>query len=95
MEKNPGIQYEALHGLIRPYAKDYAITTSLLQDARDAAKKEMFGIVEDNVCYAQGVVAAMRARGHLAELVYTSRDETLTDVLQDLREVESHHITVL
>ena len=44
VEKNPGIQYEALRGLIRPYAKEYAITTSLLQDARDAAKKVIFGM---------------------------------------------------
>ena len=77
MEKNPGIQYKALHGLIRPYAKDYAITTGILQDTRDAAKKEVFGIAEDNVCYAEGVVAAMRVLGHSAELVYTSRDKTL------------------
>ena len=27
VEKNPGIQYEALRGLIWPYAKEYAITT--------------------------------------------------------------------
>ena len=32
---------------------------------------------EDNVCYAEGVVAAMKDLGHLAELMYTSRDETL------------------
>ena len=80
MEKNPGIQYEALRGLIRPYAKEYAITPSLLQDARDAAKKVIFGIAEDNVCYAEGVVAAMRELGHTAELVYTSRDETLAAI---------------
>jgi hypothetical protein len=80
VEKNPGIQYEALRGLIRPYAKEYAITPSLLQDARDAAKKVIFGIAEDNDCYAEGVVAAMRELGHTAELVYTSRDETLAAI---------------
>jgi len=77
VEKNPGIQYEALRGLIWPYAKEYAITTS---DARDAAKKVIFGIAEDNVCYAEGVVVAMRELGHSAELVYTSRDETLAAI---------------
>jgi hypothetical protein len=80
VEKNPGIQYEALRGLIRPYAKEYAITPSLLQDAREAAKKVIFGIAEDNVCYAEGVLAAMRELGHTAELVYTSRDETLAAI---------------
>jgi len=45
-----------------------------------AAKKVIFGIAEDNVCYAEGVVAAMRELGHSAELVYTSRDETLAAI---------------
>ena len=78
MEKNSGIQYKALHGLIRPYAKDYAITTSLLQDARDAAKRRKFLELQRIMSVKQKrFVAAMRALGHSAELVYTSRDKTL------------------
>jgi hypothetical protein len=72
MENNPEIQYKALCNSMRPYAKEYAITTGILQDGRDAAKKAIFGIAVDTVCYTEGVVLAMSTLGHLAELVYTS-----------------------
>ena len=62
---------------MRPYAKEYAITTGILQDGRDAAKKAIFGIAVYTVCYTEGVVLAMSTLGHLAELVYTSGEETL------------------
>jgi len=77
VEKNPWIDYEALRDLMRPYAKEYAIATDILQDGKDAAKKVIFGIAADHVCYAEGVVIALRVLGHLAELVDTSREQTL------------------
>jgi len=31
VEKNPGVDYETLRNLIRPYAKDYSITNALVE----------------------------------------------------------------
>lgn len=80
VEKNPWIDYEALRDLMRPYAKEYAIATDILQDGKDAAKKVIFGIAADHVCYAEGVVIALRVLGYLAELVDTSREQTLAAI---------------
>jgi len=49
----PGVSYQSLRDLIKPYAKDYAITDSILQAARDLAKIERFGTDDDNVRYAK------------------------------------------
>jgi len=46
----------------------------------------IFGNAEDNFCYAEGVVAAMRELGYSAELVYTSRDETLAAIIDSKRD---------
>ena len=80
VEKNPGIDYEALRNLMRPYAKDYAITNALVQDARDAAKVDIFGQAEDNVMYAERIAEEMRSRGHTVELIFLTRKETLSNI---------------
>jgi hypothetical protein len=40
---------------MKPYAKDYVLTDSVRQEARDSAKLELFGLADDNVFYARGV----------------------------------------
>ena len=80
VEKNPGVDYEALRNLIRPYAKDYSITNALVQDARDAAKRDIFGKAEENVMHAEKVAEEMRKQGHIVELVFTTRKETLANI---------------
>jgi hypothetical protein len=52
---NPGITYQAMRDIMKPYAKDYALTDSVLQEAWDNAKLELFGLADDNVHYARGV----------------------------------------
>ncbi len=45
--------YQAMRGdIMMPYAKDYALTDSVLQEARDSAKIELFRLADDNVRYA-------------------------------------------
>jgi hypothetical protein len=52
---NPGITYQAMRDIMKLYAKDHALTDSILQEAQDNAKLELFGLADDNVCYARGV----------------------------------------
>jgi hypothetical protein len=52
---NPGMTYQAMRDIMMPYAKDYALTDSVLQEAQDSAKIEIFRLADDNVCYARGV----------------------------------------
>lgn len=78
--ENPGASYSVLKEMIRPYANDYAITDSLVQQSRDSVKVKLFGTPEVNVKHATGVATALRALGHFVELSFTTRRETLTKV---------------
>ncbi len=62
---------------MKPYAKDYALTDSVLQEARDNAKIELIGSADDNVCYARGVANRLRELDHKVELVFANQWETL------------------
>ena len=52
---NPGISYQSIRKIVKPYAKEYTLTVSTIQDGRDLAKLELFGLPNDNVKYAHGV----------------------------------------
>ena len=80
VEKDPGVDYETLRDLVRPYANDYAITNALIQRGRDETKLEIFGTPENNVGYAEGVAKHMRDLGHTVNLLYSSRKDTLSDI---------------
>ena len=77
VSENPGITYQAIREIMKPYAKEYALTESILQDGRDLAKLELFGDADDNVKYADGVVDQLRALGHEVEVVFNDRRSTL------------------
>ncbi len=49
---------------MKPYAKEYMLMDSIIQDARDMAKLQLLGSAEENVHYAQGVVDQVRGLGH-------------------------------
>ena len=61
---NPGIPYRFLRELLSSYARAYALTDSILQEARDLAKKQLFGHAKHNVLYAKGVFAELEGLGH-------------------------------
>ena len=67
---------------MKPYAKDYALTDSVLQEARDNAKLELFGLADDNVCYARGVANQLHKLDHTVELVFGNRQEHQRKQLQ-------------
>ena len=64
VSEKPGITYQTLREILKPYAKDYAVTDAILQDARHLAKELLFGSAEDNVQYANGLAAELRRMGH-------------------------------
>ena len=52
---NPGIPYPYLWELLLPYSKPYALTDSILQEARDLAKKQLFGKANENSGMLRGL----------------------------------------
>ena len=53
------------------------MTDSIVQDSKQLAKLELFGDADDNVRYAEGVAAQLRALGHSVDLHYHDRRKTL------------------
>ena len=62
------------------YANAYAVTDALIQDAKKLAKDDLFGVPEQNVQYAAGVVSELIAMGHHAELQYGSRKKVVSRI---------------
>ncbi len=56
--------------MMKPYAKEYTLTDSVVQDARDMAKLQLFGSAEENLQYARGVVDQVRGLGHKVEMMF-------------------------
>ena len=63
------------------YAHGHLITDNILQEARDSAKKELFGDADDNVRYSEAVKEAIISMGHSCELLFSDR----LDVIRSLR----------
>jgi hypothetical protein len=70
---NPGITYQSIREIMKPYAKTFTLTDSIIQDGKDLAKNELFGNADDNVKYAKGVKDHLTALGHAVELRYHDR----------------------
>jgi hypothetical protein len=51
-----------------------------LQEARTEAKAQLFGVAEDNVKFAEGMKSELEKEGHVVELVYTNRKDTLKNI---------------
>ena len=80
VEETPGIFYQMIREILSPFANDYALTDNILQDGRDMAKVERFGVPEDNVQFAHGVFTELTAMGHEVFFLYTDRAQTLKNV---------------
>ncbi len=74
---NSGITYQAMRDIMKPYAKDYALIDSGLQEAWDNTKLELFRLANDNVCYARGVANQLSRLDHEVELIFGNQRETL------------------
>jgi hypothetical protein len=75
--RNPSLSTKYIKSLMKPYAKEYALTNSVVQEARDVAKAELFGKAEDNVKYAHGVAHLLRQLGHEVELIFSDRRQAV------------------
>jgi hypothetical protein len=76
----PGISNKNLRQYLSGYGKDHALTDFILQEARTEAKARLFGKSEENVKYAEGMKTYLERSGHVVELGYTSRKETIRNV---------------
>ena len=74
---NPGITYQSIQEIMKSYAKEYTLTDSIVQDARDQAKLELFGSAEENVRYVRGVMDHVRRLGHEVEMIFQDRQKTI------------------
>ncbi len=69
-----------MRDIMKPYAKDYALTDSILQEVWDNAKLELFGLADNNVHYARGVANWLHGLDHEVELIFGNQWETLKKV---------------
>lgn len=77
---NPEMSYSDIRNHLKLYMRDYASTDSLIQDAKQVAKEDLFGSAEMNAHYANGVVSELLVLGHQAELQFSSRKEVNTRI---------------
>jgi hypothetical protein len=49
IEETPGLPYRIMLELLKPHVNKYGSTNNVLQEARDAAKKDLFGDPDDNI----------------------------------------------
>jgi hypothetical protein len=66
-----------MRSLLVNYASTDLIADSLLQEARNWAKEQLFGKPENNVLYCEAVKDAIIANGHKCELLYRDRREVI------------------
>jgi hypothetical protein len=78
--ETPAISNKNLRAALSLYGKEHALTDSILQEARTNAKAQLFGVAEENVKFAEGMKSELVKEGHVVEIVYTSRKETLKNV---------------
>jgi hypothetical protein len=76
----PAISNKNLRQALSAYGKEHSLTDLIMQEARTEAKAQLFGIAEENVKYAEGMKSELEKHGHVVELMYTSRKETLCNV---------------
>jgi len=74
---NPGITYQSIREIMKPYAKAFSLTDSIIQDEKDLTKNELFGNADNNVKSAKGVKDHLTALGHAVELRYHDRRRSL------------------
>ena len=77
---NPGCTNKMLRGYLKAYGKEYALTESILQEARTAARTLLFVTAKINVTYAKRVKNELVKWGHIVRVRYTGRRETLKNI---------------
>jgi hypothetical protein len=77
---NPSVTNKTLRRFLEPYGKTFALTDAIIQGARTCARLELFGIPETNVMYAEAIRSELKNNGHIVEMKFTTRRETLKNI---------------
>ena len=80
--ESPAISNQNLRVVLSLYGKEHELTNSILQEARTEAKAQLVGVAEDNVKFAEGMKAELKKEGHVVELVFMNRKDTLKNIEQ-------------
>jgi hypothetical protein len=61
---------------MKPYTKEYMLTDSIFQDARDWANKlQLFGSAKKNAQHARGVLDHVQRLGHKVEMIFQDQQK--------------------
>jgi hypothetical protein len=64
VEDTPGLTYQMMCKILKPYMNKYVLTNNVLQKARDTAKGDLFGDPDKNVKYTYATANAIKQMGH-------------------------------
>jgi len=78
--ESPAISNKNLQVVLSLYGKEHVLTNSILQEARTEAKAQLVGVPEDNVKFAEGMKSELEKEGHVVELVFMNRKDTLKNI---------------
>ncbi len=73
VEDTPGLMYQMMHEILKPYINEYVLTNNVLQEAHDTAKGDLFGDLDKNVRYAYAIANAIQQMGHTIVVVFTNQ----------------------
>jgi hypothetical protein len=80
VEDTPGLTYQMMCKIFKPYINEYVLTNNVLLEARDTAKGDIFGDPDKNVKYAYAIANAIQQMGYTLEVVFTNQRTTMKTV---------------
>ena len=80
---------------MKKYAGSYALTDSILQATRSAAKLQVFGDAARNVTYAHSLENAVKAQGHYIELEFSDYSTVMRGIVRVLAYEENRRLKAL
>ena len=80
VEDTPGLTYQMMHEILKPYINKYVLTNNVLQEACDTAKGDLFDDLDKNIKYAYAIANAIQQMGHTVEVVFINRRTTMKTV---------------
>jgi hypothetical protein len=72
IEDTPGLPYQMMSEILKPYFNEYVLTNNFLQEARDTAKGDLFCDPDNNVQYAYAIAKAIQQMGHTIKKIFTN-----------------------
>ncbi len=80
VEDTPGLPYQMMHEILKPYFNEYVLTNKVLQEAHNTTKGDLFGDPDDNVRYAYAIAKAIQQMGHTIKIIFTNQRTTMQTV---------------